>query len=289
MTPEQLQSLKQQIVSPTASINLEQEQTAQQETDIMNENLGEQTKKDAKAENKSQQQAGDDPRNEQIADGLFGQQAIQDQQQAWRDQHAQNRRSSHNTNCKSFVISMPRHFRHRDAGKHGSGCDGNSGDGCENRICAHGSNAKATANAPKNMVCHIKSIASHASDGHNKPHHDEQRHHTKEVAGDGFRCCQSQQFTSQNGRSFDHPDPNKRRQHQRDWHPQAKVDHHDHGAKGRHTNFKGAHVCVPFFANRRNAAVPACRVNCTSKAAHPISMISFTGQIGAVKSPTVPS
>ena len=55
MSPEQLQSLKQQIVSPTASINLEQEQTAQQETDIMNENLGEQTKKDAKAETKEEE------------------------------------------------------------------------------------------------------------------------------------------------------------------------------------------------------------------------------------------
>ena len=137
---------------------------------------------DAKTKDKRQQQAWNDAGNKEIADRLLCQQPVKDQQQAGRDEHAQNRGAGDDADGKPFGIAVAHHFGHCNTGEYGRRCNGNAGDGREDRIGPDRSYPKTAAYPPEHLVGDIKGITSHPRHGDDIAHQNEERHDAKKVA-----------------------------------------------------------------------------------------------------------
>ena len=120
-----------------------------------------------------QHDAGDDAGDEQIADRGLRQDAIEDQQQARRDQHAEHRGSGDHADGEARLVAQPQHLGHRDLGEHRGRGDRGAGDRGEHRVGADRGHAQPRLDAAEGVVGDVVGVLADVGDADQQAHQDE--------------------------------------------------------------------------------------------------------------------
>jgi hypothetical protein len=126
---------------------------------------------DRKAQGKHD--ARDDPGNEEIADRAFGQNAVENEQQARRDQHAEHGRAGDDADGEARRIAVPKHLRDGHSREHRRRGNADAGDSREHRIGRNRRNAETAAHAPQQLVCNVERILADIGDRDQQAHQHE--------------------------------------------------------------------------------------------------------------------
>jgi hypothetical protein len=122
--------------------------------------------------------------DEQPPDRGFRDQAVDDQEQARRDQHPEHRRAGNRSDRKARGVAVLHHRRHRDPAEHCGGCDRTAHDGGEDRVGSHGRNAEPAAQFAQQARRDLERVAPDVGLLQHQAHHDEQRDHAELVGRD---------------------------------------------------------------------------------------------------------
>ncbi len=211
---------------------------------------------DARGKEHRQQQTRPDPGDEQVADALLGQDAVEDQEQRGRDHHAQHAGACDHPHGKARGIAVADHLRHRDLGEDRRRGDGDAGDRREDRVGPDRAHAQAAPQAAEHRIGHVEGIASQPRLGHDEPHQHEKRHHAEEIAGNRVIRRQRHQLRRQERRALDRPDPDEGADHQRNGHEQPRQHGHEHRRQRDQADLEWGQ-CAPSPSDGRRATRPS--------------------------------
>ena len=150
-------------------------------------------------ESDRQQQARSDPGDEQVADALLGQDAVEDQEERGRDQHAEDARSRDDADGEAWRVAVADHLRHGDLGEDGGRGNGDAGDRGEDRVGPDGSHAQTAPESAEGLVGDVEGVATHSRFRDDEPHQHEERHDAEKIACDRVVCRQRHQLARENG------------------------------------------------------------------------------------------
>ncbi len=140
---------------------------------------------DAGGIGEGQQHAGDDAGHEQAADRLLAEHAVEDEQQARRDQHAEHRRAGDDADRERRAVAVAQHLGHRDFGEDCGRGDADAGDGGEDRVGRDRGDAKPARDASEQLVGDVERVLADVGDADQQAHQHEQRHDAEDIVRDG--------------------------------------------------------------------------------------------------------
>jgi len=128
-----------------------------------------------RAKHQRHHDSGHHPRYKQLADGLLGEDGINDEHDAGGNQHADAAACGDATSGQLHIVFVAAHFGEGN-GRHcgGSGRAG-AADGAEGAACADGCHGQAAGHAAHPAVGGVKQPAADAGVEGDLPHENEQR------------------------------------------------------------------------------------------------------------------
>ena len=127
------------------------------------------------------QDAGDDPRGEQLADIGLGHDAVEHQRDAGRDQDAQGAAGGDRAGRQAVGIAEAAHRRHRDLGHGGGGREARPADRAEPAAGNDRRHRQPATAVPEPLVGRLVEVVADPRPGDEIAHQDEQRQHREVV------------------------------------------------------------------------------------------------------------
>ena len=200
-----------------------------------------------------EQNARDDAGDEQVADRGLRQDAEQDEQQARRDEHAEDGAAGDDADGEARIVAVAQHLGHRDLGEDRGRGDRGAGDGREHGVGGDGRDAEAAAQASEQMKGDLVGVAPDVGDADQKPHQHKKRDDAEFVAAEAFRRGERQHLAGHLEIAAYQPDAAEGDERQRHADVDADIDQHQDGDDRDEADLDAVHPRYPWTGPSRRA------------------------------------
>ncbi len=136
--------------------------------------------------------AGQNSRDKQLADGLLGKNAIENQNQRRRDQRAEGAACRDGSGCEWFTVTELEHFGDGDPAHRGGASHTGSGNGGETGAADHRCNRETAGQAGEQNTDGVEQVRCKSRLMRHMTQHDKQRNHGEGVGLDKRKRIRSE-------------------------------------------------------------------------------------------------